>query len=238
MAAKLSTNSFHQTFTFNESSCSGYRRSSTPKDFSNQSTSSRSSNSSLAPSTILKSVIFEPRPKFTIYKINVNNDDYDGGRNWYVYRRYSDFVLLNKKLQKLFPNMQLSLPPKRWFRDNFNRTFIQKRQHGLEDFMSNLFALKQLYHSPPVQRFFRLDNPPDPGDDLEASQNYCQSLEESCFQLKQFVNNQRTEITRLNQEMQELVFSQDNSMLDNNAATTGLLITKVKIMNGSRTQPN
>lgn len=203
---------------------------STPKDpinlsiASNQSRSSRASSTiSYIGSSITQSLIIEPRPKFTIYKINVNSNN----KRWIVHRRYSDFILLNKKLQKEFPSLCLSLPPKRWFRNNFNTYFIKKRKEGLQEFMRNLFALKQLFESKNVQMFFRLNDPPDPSEDLETSQMYCESLEQSCNDLRVVINQQGMEITRLNRDLQEMSFTQDKTNLDKNEATTGLLLAKV-----------
>ena len=148
-------------------------------------------------SVILGREVFEPREKFTLYKVEVNN----GERAWVVYRRYSDFVLLNKKLKRLFPNFQLNLPPKRFFKDNFSRNFIEKRQQGLEEFMRNLFALKKNLESEPVRKFFRLDNPPGPNEDLEASRTFCDSLQQSVRSLKNEIVEKDYELARLRGEL-------------------------------------
>lgn len=174
-------------------------------------------------SSITDTVTLEPRSKFTLYKINVHSDD----KRWVVYRRYSDFVLLNKKLRKEFPNLAFKLPPKRWFRDNFDKTFICKRQKGLQDFLRNLFSIQQLYQCPPVQQFFRLDNPPSPDEDLEASQIYCESLEASCNELKQFVNQQEMQIMKLKSELEDVEKYHNHSNKEKNETTTTLLLAKV-----------
>lgn len=54
-------------------------------------------------SHILGKETLEQREKFTLYKIEVNN----GQKSWIIYRRYGDFVLLNKKLRRLFPEFRL-----------------------------------------------------------------------------------------------------------------------------------
>ena len=189
--------------------------------------SNSSGRSDCVTSSITDTVTVEPRSKFTLYKINVHSDD----KRWVVYRRYSDFVLLNKKLQKEFPNLAFKLPPKRWFRDNFDKTFVHKRQKGLQDFLCNLFSIQQLYQSPPVQQFFRLDNPPSPDEDLEASQIYCQSLEASCNELKQFVNQQELQIMKLKTELEDIEKYHNHTNKEKNTTTTTLLLAKV-INNG------
>ncbi|KAK2554756.1 Sorting nexin-16 [Acropora cervicornis] len=66
-------------------------------------------------SCILGKVTVEQRDKFTLYKIEVN----DGEKSWIIYRRYKEFVLLNKKLRRLYPQFRLSLPERRIFKNNF-----------------------------------------------------------------------------------------------------------------------
>ena len=146
---------------------------------------------------------FEPQGRFTLYKVEVNN----GERTWIVYRRYSDFVLLNKKLKRKFPGFQLNLPPKRIFRNNFDRLFIQKRQRGLEDFMKHLFSLQDVMEAEPVRKFFRLDNPPGPNEDLTASRDYCHSLEVSLKSLKKEIHDQDYELGHLRSELARMQFN-------------------------------
>ena len=95
---------------------------------------------------------------FALYSLEIN----DGRRNWVVYRRYSDFVRLNKKIKKAAPYLQLKLPPKRVFRSNFDNKFLLKRKVALEDFMRKLFSISTLMETDPIRSFFRLDNPPKP----------------------------------------------------------------------------
>ena len=143
---------------------------------------------------------FAPRERFTLYKVEVNN----GERTWVVYRRYSDFVLLNKKLKKLFPGFVLTLPPKRVFRNNFDRQFITKRQKGLESFLKTLFELQDVMESDPVRRFFRLDNPPGPHEDLTASKDYCETLESTVSRLKKEMDDQDIEMSHLRSELRRV----------------------------------
>ena len=157
---------------------------------------SNGSSKSLA-STIRGQQTFEPRERFTLFKVEVNN----GQRTWVVYRRYSDFVLLNKKLRKLFPGFLLNLPPKRLFLNNFDRMFLHRRQKGLEEFMQRLFSLPDVMVADPVRKFFRLDNPPGPDEDLEASRDYCTNLEASIENLKRDLQEQDYELVRLRGEV-------------------------------------
>uniref|UniRef100_A0A8C5AI46 Serum/glucocorticoid regulated kinase family member 3 n=1 Tax=Gadus morhua TaxID=8049 RepID=A0A8C5AI46_GADMO len=64
----------------------------------------------------------DKKKRFTVYKVMVSV-----GRNeWFVFRRYAEFDKLYNALRKQFPSMNLKIPPKRIFGDNFDpgRTFL------------------------------------------------------------------------------------------------------------------
>ncbi|MEQ2164770.1 hypothetical protein GOODEAATRI_010206 [Goodea atripinnis] len=44
----------------------------------------------------------------------------------------------------MFPGFRLSLPPKRWFKDNYDSDFLEDRQLGLQAFLQNLVAHKDI----------------------------------------------------------------------------------------------
>lgn len=48
------------------------------------------------------------------------------------------------QLKDMFPGFRLSLPPKRWFKDNYNSDFLEDRQLGLQAFLQNLIAHKDI----------------------------------------------------------------------------------------------
>lgn len=48
------------------------------------------------------------------------------------------------QLKDMFPGFRLSLPPKRWFKDNYDSDFLEDRQLGLQAFMQNLIAHKDM----------------------------------------------------------------------------------------------
>jgi len=50
------------------------------------------------------------------------------------------------QLKEMFPGFRLSLPPKRWFKDNYDTDFLDDRQHGLQAFLQNLVAHKDIAH--------------------------------------------------------------------------------------------
>lgn len=57
----------------------------------------------------------------------------------------------------MFPGFRLSLPPKRWFKDNYDSSFLEDRQLGLQAFLQNLVAHKDIsnwyVHEPPPGSF-------------------------------------------------------------------------------------
>lgn len=48
------------------------------------------------------------------------------------------------QLKDMFPGFRLSLPPKRWFKDNYDSSFLEDRQLGLQAFLQNLIAHKDV----------------------------------------------------------------------------------------------
>lgn len=183
----------------------GYRLANSSEDFTNSTASTISMPR--VDSCILGKETLEQRERFTLYKIEVNN----GSKTWIIYRRYGDFVLLNKKLRKLYPQFRLHLPGKRFFKDNFNKDFIDKRQRGLEVFTNNLFCHRSLVLSDPVQKFYRLNNPPQPSESLEACQSYCQSLERSLADLRQQFRDQTAEFNAVKIELARLKYYRDEN---------------------------
>ncbi|KAE8599116.1 hypothetical protein XENTR_v10017066 [Xenopus tropicalis] len=116
--------------------------------------------------TVLGYEVMEERAKFTVYKILVRKSPEE---NWVVFRRYTDFSRLNDKLKEMFPGFRLALPPKRWFKDNYDYDFLEERQLGLQAFLQNLVAHKDIANCAPVRLFLCLDDPPGPFDSLEES---------------------------------------------------------------------
>lgn len=51
---------------------------------------------------------------------------------------------LSLQLKEMFPGFRLALPPKRWFKDNYNADFLEDRQLGLQAFLQNLVAHKDI----------------------------------------------------------------------------------------------
>ncbi|XP_037748300.1 sorting nexin-16 isoform X3 [Chelonia mydas] len=112
-----------------------------PMEDTEQNTDSGSWEDRPSTPTILGYEVMEERAKFTVYKILVKRSPEE---SWVVFRRYTDFSRLNDKLKDMFPGFRLALPPKRWFKDNYNPDFLEDRQLGLQAFLQNLVAHKDI----------------------------------------------------------------------------------------------
>ncbi|KAL2085747.1 hypothetical protein ACEWY4_019067 [Coilia grayii] len=150
--------------------------------------------------TILGYEVMEERAKFTVYKVLVKKI---GDDSWVIFRRYTDFSRLNDKLKEMFPGFRLSLPPKRWFKDNYDSDFLEDRQLGLQAFLQNLVAHKDIANCTFVREFLCLDDPPGPFDSLEESRAFCETLEESNYRLQQELAEKQREISHLKSSLQE-----------------------------------
>ncbi|CAG5895606.1 unnamed protein product [Menidia menidia] len=150
--------------------------------------------------TVLGYEVMEERAKFTVYKVLVKKTP---DESWVIFRRYTDFSRLNDKLKEMFPGFRLSLPPKRWFKDNYDSDFLEDRQLGLQAFLQNLVAHKDIANCLAVREFLCLDDPPGPFDSLEESRAFCETLEESNYRLQKELVEKQREIASLRRRLEE-----------------------------------
>ncbi|XP_004643138.1 sorting nexin-16 [Octodon degus] len=150
--------------------------------------------------TILGYEVMEERAKFTVYKILVKKTPEE---SWVVFRRYTDFSRLNDKLREMFPGFRLALPPKRWFKNNYNADFLEDRQLGLQAFLQNLVAHKDIAKCTAVREFLCLDDPPGPFDSLEESRAFCETLEETNYHLQRELLEKQKEVESLKKLLSE-----------------------------------
>ncbi|XP_037082674.1 sorting nexin-16-like, partial [Pollicipes pollicipes] len=143
--------------------------------------------------------VMEARAKFTIFKIKVHHVASD--QRWFIFRRYTDFARLNKRLRLSFPGLRLALPPKRWFGDNFDPCFLEDRILGLQAFITNITSHPDISRCDDVRQFFCLDEPPDPRDSLEESRLLCESLEETASSHELLLQQRDLEIARLRAQL-------------------------------------
>ncbi|XP_036120275.1 sorting nexin-16 [Molossus molossus] len=150
--------------------------------------------------TILGYEVMEERAKFTVYKIQVKKNPEE---SWVVFRRYTDFSRLNDKLKEMFPGFRLALPPKRWFKDNYNADFLEDRKLGLQAFLQNLVAHKDIAHCLAVREFLCLDDPPGPFDSLEESRAFCETLEDTNYRFQKELLEKQKEVDSLRKLLSE-----------------------------------
>ncbi|XP_077415569.1 sorting nexin-16-like isoform X2 [Vanacampus margaritifer] len=142
----------------------------------------------------------EEREKFTVYKILVLRSQ---GDSWIIFRRYTDFCRLQDKLKDLFPSVHLVLPPKRWFKDNYDEEFLDERQTGLQNFLHNLTYHKDISNCVAVRQFLCMTDSPGPFDSLEESRAFCATLEESNHQLQRELMEKQKEVEHLRKTLNE-----------------------------------
>ncbi|KAI3355084.1 hypothetical protein L3Q82_017960, partial [Scortum barcoo] len=173
--------------------------SSCPRSISDPAGSQHDQERPITP-TVLGYEVMEERAKFTVFKVLVKKTP---DESWVVFRRYTDFSRLNDKLKEMFPGFRLSLPPKRWFKDNYDSDFLEDRQLGLQAFLQNLVAHKDIANCLAVREFLCLDDPPGPFDSLEESRAFCETLEESNYRLQKELLEKQKEITSLKRRLEE-----------------------------------
>ncbi|XP_068604110.1 sorting nexin-16 isoform X2 [Brachionichthys hirsutus] len=169
-----------------------------PRSTSDPAGSQRGEERPITP-TVLGYEVMEERAKFTVFKVLVRKTPEE---SWVVFRRYTDFSRLNDKLKDMFPGFRLSLPPKRWFKDNYDSDFLEDRQLGLQAFLQNLVAHKDVAHCLAVREFLCLDDPPGPFDSLEESRAFCETLEESNYRLQKELLEKQKEIASLKRRLE------------------------------------
>lgn len=103
----------------------------------------------------------------------------------------------------MFPGFRLALPPKRWFKDNYNADFLEDRQLGLQAFLQNLVAHKDIAHCLAVREFLCLDDPPGPFDSLEESRAFCETLEETNYRFQKELLEKQKEVESLKKLLSE-----------------------------------
>uniref|UniRef100_A0A8D0SKV7 Sorting nexin 16 n=2 Tax=Sus scrofa TaxID=9823 RepID=A0A8D0SKV7_PIG len=123
-------------------------------------------------------------------------------------------------LKEMFPGFRLALPPKRWFKDNYNADFLEERQLGLQAFLQNLVAHKDIANCLAVREFLCLDDPPGPFDSLEESRAFCETLEETNYRFQKELLEKQKELESLKKLLNEKQLHIDS--LENRIRTLSL----------------
>ncbi|CAB1317805.1 unnamed protein product [Coregonus sp. 'balchen'] len=81
--------------------------------------------------------------------------------------------------------------------------FLEERQLGLQAFLQNLIAHRDITNSEAVRQFLCLDDPPGPFDSLEESRAFCETLEETNHRLQRDLSDKQREIDSLKTALDE-----------------------------------
>ena len=107
----------------------------------------------------IKSIISNPRKineslvknSYLLYDITTPK------MNWYVNRRYSDFLWLREILSSMFPTILLpQLPKKKIGNRRFENDFVEKRIKGLQDFLDEILKSEIIKTAEPLISFLSL----------------------------------------------------------------------------------
>lgn len=139
--------------------------------------------------------VMEERSRFTIFKLRIEN--YEKNSFWLVLRRFTDFTRLHTKLKQLFPNVNLVLPKKKWFGNNFSSGFLDTRVSGLQTFINTILGNAEMRKSPVVREFFCLDEPPLFSESMEDCKAIFEAQEETIAYLKMQLKAKDEVITNL-----------------------------------------
>lgn len=143
--------------------------------------------------------VMEERSRFTIFKLRIEN--YEKNNFWLVLRRFTDFTRLHTKLKSLFPSVNLVLPKKKWFGNNFNSGFLDTRIAGLQTFINTILTTAEMRNSPVVREFFCLDDPPLYSESMEDCKAIFEAQEETISHMKMQLKAKDELIGNLLQEL-------------------------------------
>jgi hypothetical protein len=139
--------------------------------------------------------------RHTVYKIYVHNANKQG---WVITRRYREFHKLWNDLKKRFPAKEFSLPPKRYFGDNFDPRFLNSRRLGLQGFLYMITRQREVLKSSPVIEFLAINNPPTALEDVDQCKAVIEQLETKLTKLQMDKHEHNNSITSTNGQVAEL----------------------------------
>lgn len=143
--------------------------------------------------------VMEERSRFTIFKLRIEN--YENNNFWLVMRRFTDFTRLHTKLKSLYPNVNLVLPKKKWFGNNFSAGFIDTRIAGLQTFINSILGNPGMRKHQIVREFFCLDDPPLYSESMEECKAIFEAQEETISHLKMQMRAKDEIIANLSREL-------------------------------------
>ncbi|KAF2982003.1 hypothetical protein EK904_011957 [Melospiza melodia maxima] len=153
----------------------------------------------------------EKKKRFTVYKVLVSV-----GRNeWFVFRRYAEFDKLYNTLKKQFPTMNLKIPAKRIFGDNFDPVPVPS---PTKTELENAAEDKMHLFSPDVRAFLQMDNPKhqsDPSEDEDERSSRKVLLAKRKLDGKYYAVKVLQKKIVLNRKEQKHIMAERNVLLKN-----------------------
>jgi len=73
------------------------------------------------------------------------------------------------QLKEQYPEIDVPLPKKKWFGDNFNANFLDERVDRLQELVNCIIENQTLLSDSNVRDFFCLDEPPSVTDSVEET---------------------------------------------------------------------
>uniref|UniRef100_A0A8B9R7Z9 Serine/threonine-protein kinase Sgk1 n=1 Tax=Astyanax mexicanus TaxID=7994 RepID=A0A8B9R7Z9_ASTMX len=114
----------------------------------------------------------DKKKRYTVYKVMVSV----GRHEWFVFRRYTEFDKLYNTLKKQYPALNLKIPAKRIFGDNFDPEFIKQRRTGLHEFIQKIVSHPQLSNHPDVRDFLQMNKSKYFSDASEDEEEVCKII--------------------------------------------------------------
>lgn len=175
--------------------------------------------------------VLQKRKTCTMFKINVIMET----RNWFVFRTYTDFVLLDKELRKSFPGVCVKLPTNSIFRNKYTSKFLERRLRDLQLYMDVLMQHDEMSNCPAIRDFLDLDDPPGPFNDLMQSKAYCEQMEENVMELNKKIKELETELDSTKLKLDQSITQ--NKMIESVCAeeikkNNRLILEKNELLNG------
>ena len=96
--------------------------------------------------------------KAIFYEIEIGFQHDDTINVTYISKRYSELFEFEKQIKHLMKNLyyQPNFPPKRFFK-NFEKTFLDERNEALQNYLSYLCKIPNIFEFDPFFEFFNIN---------------------------------------------------------------------------------
>lgn len=151
------------------------------------------------------------------------------GRQWYVWRRYNEFLDLDKAIREMGVRLEMGLPQRYapLFRDirefwkgnhvEARLGFLQDRKKGLDMYCQSLMSHDELWREKEIQKFFGMENVEKKEVEMEEWRDKKSRLEEICSLVqrqKELGRVIQSEVDAQNRLLDELGVSIDAAQME------------------------